>query len=154
MTAGCPGARRWGLVRKVGVGGVSTSCVCADLQFLGVCSGGVRCAGPGVGCPGARRWGLVRKVGVGGVSTTCVCADLSFWVSAWVVCDAPGQVPEGGGWSGRWGLAGCQPRVFVPTSRFWVSARAVGDAPGPVAGVQVLGFTRFCGHRVKRLLPR
>mgnify|MGYP003601756551 CR=1 FL=1 len=33
--SGWCGRRRWGLVRIVGVGGGSTSCVCANLPFLG-----------------------------------------------------------------------------------------------------------------------
>ena len=60
----------WGLAQNVGVGGLSTTCVCTNLPFLGidVVEGG--------GWP--RTWGLAQNVGVGGLSTTCVCTNLPF----------------------------------------------------------------------------
>ena len=79
---GCTGAFRDGFGRP-------TSCVCANLPFLG--------RGESVGA-------------VSALPTSCVCANLPF---------LGGGVPEGGGWRRNGRLTGGQPRASGPTSPFW-----------------------------------
>ena len=93
----------------------STTCVCANLPFLGidVAEGG----------GWSRMWGLAQNVGVGGLSTTCVCTNLPFLGI---------DVVEGGGWPRTWGLA--QNVGVGPECGGWRPVNHVRMYQSPISG--------------------